>query len=218
MKLVRYALLVLVCLTILYGSWLMLCLSYPYLSFDKHTDFLMTKQLIYHIKTWRISFYIHVFVSTGVLIAGLFQFSTYLIKYKPALHRFLGKTYVFVILFFSGPSGLIMSYYANGGVWAKTSFIILSLLWLISTAYGWYYAVARKWQLHLNMMLRSYFLTLSALTLRTYAYLIVFFNIPLQPKMAYILIAWLSWSLNLLVAEIIIRRRWANRVVSFQMA
>ncbi|MBN9299033.1 MAG: DUF2306 domain-containing protein [Filimonas sp.] len=195
----------LITLAIFYGIWLMVCLTIPYAKFDRYTDFLMTKQLVYHIKSWRVGFYVHVLVSTFVLIAGLLQFSKYLLYKHPRWHRNIGKVYVFIVLFASGPGGLIMSFYANGGWPARVSFVILSCLWLYTTAMAWRYALQRKWQPHINMMIRSYALTLSALTLRFYAYMIDLLNIPIKPILAYIWIAWLSWTLNLIVAEVMIR-------------
>jgi hypothetical protein len=193
---------------ILSGAWLMLRLSWPYTAFNRYTDFLMTKQLVYHIRHWRISFYIHVFVSTIVLVTGLLQSSMYLLRRYPRLHRYSGKIYVITVLCFSGPAGLIMSFYANGGMPARISFVVLSLLWLGSTYAGWRYAMQRRWSDHGHMMLRSYALTLSALTLRLYAYLIAVFHIPLHPVAAYVTISWLSWTVNLLVAEVLIRNNY----------
>lgn len=191
---------------ILYTSWLMLLLSLPYTSFGRYVDFLLTKQLVYHIRHWRISFYVHVFTSIIVLVSGLLQFSSYLLKKFPGLHRRSGKIYVLVVLLFSGPSGLVMGFYANGGLPARISFVLLASLWLITTYLGWRYALKRRWRLHTGMMVRSYALTLSAISLRLYAFLIGVFNLPLRPVPAYILISWLSWTLNLLIAEAIIRR------------
>jgi hypothetical protein len=190
---------------ILYTSWLMLLLSLPYTSFGRYVDFLITKQLVYHIRHWRISFYVHVFTSIIVLVTGLLQFSNHLLKKFPGLHRRSGKIYVLVVLLFSGPSGLIMGFYANGGLPARISFVLLASLWLFTTFLGWRYALQRRWHLHTSMMVRSYALTLSAISLRFYAFLIGTFDIPIRPVPAYILISWLSWTLNLLIAEAIIR-------------
>jgi hypothetical protein len=63
-------------------------------------------------------------------------------------------------------------------------------------------------------MARSYALTLSALTLRSYAMLIGLLNIEIRPASAYILISWLSWTLNLVVAEVWIRSGGAKKFMS----
>jgi len=208
LKVLRHSSLAILAAIILFGAWLMLRLSLPYASFNRYTDFLMTKQLVYHISHWRISFYVHVFVSTIVLVAGLLQCSMHLLSRYPRLHQYSGKIYVVTVLFFSGPAGLVMSFYANGGLPARISFVLLSLLWLVTTYTGWRYTLQGRWKDHGQMMLRSYALALSALTLRLYAYLIAALHIPLHPVAAYISISWLSWTLNLLVVEILIRNHY----------
>src|SRR5687768_8713470 len=115
---------------ILYGAWLMILVSIPYSAFEQFTDFLFTKQLVYHIRHWRLSFYVHVFVSTIVLITGLVQFSPYVLKRHPQLHRRSGIVYAFIVIVLSGPTGLVMGFYANGGVYAKVSFMLLAVLWI----------------------------------------------------------------------------------------
>jgi hypothetical protein len=61
-------------------------------------------------------------------------------------------------------------------------------------------------------MIRSYALTLSAISLRLLAYFIPgFFEI--NGLAEYSLIAWLSWTLNLGIAEIIIYRNNAKELI-----
>lgn len=191
----------------LYGSWLMIALSLPYTTFDPYIDFLYTKQLVYHIRHWRISFYIHVFVSTLVLIAGVLQFIPYILREKVRLHRASGFVYAFIVIVLSGPTGLVMGYYANGGIVAKISFMLLAVLWIFFTLMAILKIWKRDWRGHADMMVRSYALTLSALTLRLFSYLIAVLQIEIHPRTAYIWIAWLSWTLNLLIAEWIIHRK-----------
>ncbi|WP_291908366.1 DUF2306 domain-containing protein [Chitinophaga sp. CB10] len=200
-------------LMIAYGTWLMIKLSLPYSTFERYTDFLRTKQMAWHVKPWRLSFYIHVFVSTIVLITGVLQFSNYLLQRYPKIHRSLGKTYAVVVIFISGPSGLVMAFYANGGMAARISFVLLSVLWIGVTVIGWRRALQRLWDAHQQWMLRSYALTLSALTLRFYVYLMGALHMQLHPRTAYVMVSWLSWTVNLLLAEIYIqyqRRRLAQ--------
>lgn len=192
---------------ILYASWLMVLLSLPYVSFDPYVDFLFTKQLVYKIHHWRWSFYVHVFVSTAVLVAGLGQFSRFLLQRYPKVHRVAGYVYAVTVLALSGPSGLVMGYYANGGVWARVSFVLLAVLWMGFTGAAMFQVYRKDWKKHADMMTRSYALTLSAITLRFYVYLIALFQLEVSPRAAYTWIAWLSWTLNLLVAEYLIRRK-----------
>lgn len=203
----RLALQMAAAILILYASWLMVLLSLPYTSFEPHIEFLFTKQLVYKIHHWRWSFYLHVFVSTAVLVAGLFQFSRYLLQRHPGVHRAAGYVYAVTVIALSGPSGLVMGYYANGGAWAQVSFVLLALLWIGFTAMAMWYIRKRDWKKHADMMTRSYALTLSAVTLRFYAYIIAALDLEIAPRTAYIWIAWLSWTLNLLLAEYLIRKR-----------
>jgi hypothetical protein len=55
-------------------------------------------------------------------------------------------------------------------------------------------------------MIRSYALTLSAISLRLFKYIIVFIWHPL-PMDTYRIVAWLGWVVNLIIAEIIIHKK-----------
>jgi uncharacterized membrane protein len=188
---------------ILYFTYLMLLLTIPYVGFKLNVDFLITKQNIIHIKFWRYAFYAHIFTGVFVLLAGAFQFWDYFLINFKKLHRFIGKTYVFLVLFISGPGALVMSFYANGNLISKTSFILLSLLWILFTSFAFYFALKKDFVKHRQFMIRSYALTLSAITLRAYALVLPNF-IHLGAKEEYALIAWCSWAINLLIAETII--------------
>lgn len=199
---------------ILYASYLLLLLSIPYLEISRGVDFLKTKQLIYHIKHWRYSFYIHVFSSILIIISGLFQFSKTILNKYTRIHRISGFVYLVTTLLISGPAALVMSFYANGGYPAQTSFVLLSILWLGSTFLGYYYLRKKEYEKHGKWMVRSYALTLSAVSLRLYSYLFNVFQLTLNPVDLYILLSWASWIPNLLVAEILIKRGLVNSILS----
>ncbi len=190
---------------LLFFALLMGKLTLPYLSFDTEISFLLTKQGILHNKFWYWSFYLHITTSLFVLAAGLTQFNNQWLKNRVNLHRNIGKLYVFFVLFLSCPSGFIMALYANGGVPAKVSFVFTSLLWWIFTFFA--YTSIRKKDVvqHRQMMIRSYALTLSAISLRIYTYIFPMIS-DLYGKDLYILVAWLSWVPNLIVAEMLIKR------------
>lgn len=191
---------------IIFFCWLMIGLTLPYLSFKSDVDFLLTKQKIIHIKLWRYAFYTHVLFSIFSLAAGLTQFSPYLLRHYPRLHRVMGYVYVVDVLCLAGPSGLIMAFYANGTVVSQTSFVLLSGLWIGFTAMGLITALRKSFRLHEAWMIRSYALTLSAITLRLLAFMLPH-AIHLEAKTAYALIAWLSWTINLALAELVVRVR-----------
>jgi len=193
---------------IAYASYLLILLSLPYIYFERDVAFLETKQLIYHHKVWRASFYIHVFTSPIIIVSGLLQFSTYLQRKKRTLHRLIGKTYLITLLFISAPAAFIMSLYANGGRIAQTSFVLLSICWILTSWLALIKAKQGNIESHVKWMIRSYALTLSAITLRFYSYLFDVFQFQLDPKTTYILLSYISWIPNLLIAEILIRMKY----------
>lgn len=206
-------------LGILYASYLLILLSLPYVHFEPNIEFLRTKQLIYHIDIWRWSFYIHVFTSPLVIISGLLQFNKTLISKRTKIHRILGYIYILDILVITGPAAFVMSLYANGSYPAQVSFTLLSSLWIIFTFLGYFFVRKKDFIRHGNWLLRSYALTLSAVTLRLYAYLFDVFNLSIGPIETYILLAYTSWIPNLIIAEILIRtgfikKRFAARLTS----
>jgi uncharacterized membrane protein len=198
---------------ILYASYLLLLLSLPYLEMRRGVDFLKTKQLIYHIKHWRTSFYIHVFTSILVITSGLFQFSKTILNKYTKIHRVSGFIYLVTTLLISGPAALVMSFYANGGYPAQASFVILSILWLGSTFLAYYFVRKKDYAAHGKWMVRSYALTLSAVSLRLYSYLFNVFYFNMNPVDLYILLSWMSWIPNLIIAEIFIRRGLVKRLL-----
>lgn len=201
-------------LALAFFSFLMIRLTLPYTAMRSNVNFLHTKQSIYHLRYWRISFYTHVFTSCLVLIAGFTQFAPRLLVRYPRVHRAMGWVYLIIVTTISGPAAFVMALYANGGLAARSSFTLLAVLWVAFTGYAGYYAVRRRFALHGAFMFRSYALTLSAITLRGYTYFIDLTTLPISPRDIYITTAWLSWVPNLILAEILIRRGWVQKVYS----
>lgn len=191
-------------IAILYASYLLILLSLPYIYFKPNIEFLGTKQLIYHIDIWRISFYIHVFTSPIVILSGLLQFNRRILQTLPKLHRALGYAYVSTVLLISGPAALVMSFYANGGRAAQTSFVLLTIFWLLTTFMSLLKARKGDYLSHTKWNIRSYALTLSAVTLRFYAYMFDVVGVRMGPKETYILLSYLSWMPNLIIAQFLI--------------
>ncbi|HMD00740.1 MAG TPA: DUF2306 domain-containing protein, partial [Ferruginibacter sp.] len=165
--------------------------------------FLQLKQSYLHITEWRVAFFTHVFSSLFALLAGFTQFSTRFLKRNPRLHRIFGYTYVINVLMVTGPAGLLMSFYANGGISSRIAFVMLSVLWISFTAIALYKAVKKDFIGHRNFMIRSFALTLSAVTLRIWKYLLANYT-DIHQMDRYRMIAWLGWTLNLIAAEFLI--------------
>ena len=196
-------------LTLILLTILMIDITLDYLPLSTKSGFLRIKQWMFRkypgniSKFWLTCFYIHVFTSVVVLLAGFTQFSKKLFRNK--IHRNFGKLYVLVVVFLSGPTGFLMGIYANGGIWSQIAFILLSVLWITSTFYAFKLAVEKKFDRHQSMMIISYALTLSALTLRGWKYLATaVFDLDIRPMDLYRIIAWLGWVPNLLFAFVII--------------
>lgn len=183
----------------------MLRLILGYTSFEPDVQFLQFKQAYIHDRYWMAAFYIHVFTAIVALAAGFSQFSADFLKEHRALHRRIGKFYVFSILCINAPVGLILAIDANGGLWGKTAFVLLDCLWFYFTCAAFIFARRRDIASHKRFMIRSYALTCTALTLRSWK-LILSNSFQIDPQTLYVLDAWLGFVPNLIVAEWIIRR------------
>lgn len=204
-KIIRYALL-------LFFTLLMIRITLPYLSLETDVKFLKIKQWIIHNPYWRAAFFIHVLSSIFLLIAGFTQFHDPLKKFS-TIHRMVGKMYIAIIVFISGPASFVMALYANGGAPSQIAFSILSILWIFFTAKAWIEIRKQNYIEHGNFMLRSYALTLSALSLRAWKYIIVLIFHP-HPMDGYMIVAWLGWIPNLLIAEWLIRGKTAVGILT----
>ena len=200
-------------LLLFYGffSYLLLLISLQYVPLNFEVPFLKLKQEETQLWYYNVSFFIHVYTSFFLLVVGVLQFSKRIRLRKPALHKLFGKLYVFIILFFSGPSALVMSYYANGGLVSKTAFLLLTVLWILFTILAFLSAMKLDFVLHQKFVIRSFALTLSAISLRLFKYIIVFLFHPL-PMDTYRIVSWLGWIFNLIIAEIIIIYLFRNKL------
>lgn len=176
-----------------------------YIPYNTDVGFLRIKQQYISIDHWRIAFFIHVYSSIWALLAGFTQFSGKIKRNNPRLHRIMGYVYVTDILLITGPAGLLMGFYANGGPGSRIAFIMLAALWIFFTAMALIKAKQKDFKSHRQFMIRSYALTLSALTLRAWKYAINN-SFELPPMDVYRVVAWAGWVINLGVAEFIIYR------------
>lgn len=116
----------------------------------------------------------------------------------------MGYIYSLTVLLLAAPSGIVIGYHALGGTVSAVAFIVLGLLWFAFTLLALMNARRRKWVLHRNFMIRSYALSLSAVSLRLFKLVIVAIWAP-APMDVYLVVAWLGWVINALVAEVIIK-------------
>ena len=143
--------------------------------------------------------YTHAFASSVALVLGPFQFSTRLRQKHTAIHRWLGRAYLAVGVLVGGLSGLYMSQYAFGGLFARLGFAALAGLWLY-TGFRAYLAIRRgRIVEHRQWMVRNFSLTFAAVTLRLY--LPASMAAGVEFAIAYPIIAWLCWVPNVVFAE-----------------
>ncbi|HEY2721782.1 MAG TPA: DUF2306 domain-containing protein [Chitinophagaceae bacterium] len=188
------------------ATFLMLRMIVEYYPLNDHTGFLKFKQDYISNKVWRTCFYIHVFISLFVLMAGFVQFSPSILKRQPRLHRLVGRFYAGNILFVNFPVAMVMAIYANGGLPGKTAFFILDCLWFFFTLKAVIDIQKGNILSHKKYMIRSYALTLSAISLRTWK-IILTNTTHIDIPTIYIMDAWLGFVPNLLLAELLIRRK-----------
>lgn len=183
----------------------MLKIIVQYSAFDDHVGFLEFKQDYLHLPLWKAAFYIHVFSSIFTLLAGFTQFSSEILKNHRGLHRLIGRIYVWDIVLINFPTGLILAVYANGHLPTKIAFLILDGLWLWFTVKAVLEVKKGNIAGHREYMIRSYALTFSAVTLRTWR-LVLTSSFDLDPQLIYMLDAWLGFVPNLICAEWLIAR------------
>ena len=189
----------------------MLEIIWPYTSGRLDIDFLLTKTAIVHLSHYQVAFYSHISSSLLVLLSGAFLFSKPILRRWPKIHRWAGKLYVALLIFISAPSGMLMALYANGGWLVKASFLILTPLWWWFTWKGFQTARRKAFGAHQVWMIRSYALTLSAVSLRVYQ-MILGHWFYIDPVIQYLFVSWFSWLGNLALAEIIIYFKFKQKI------
>lgn len=182
------------------ATFLMLRMIIDYSSFRKDIHFLRFKQDYIDIPWWKTAFYVHVFSSILCLAAGLTQFSSHILTHHRKLHRIVGRMYAVNILFINFPAGMILAIYANGLWPSRAAFIILDCLWFYFTWRAVRAAQQKHIPEHREFIIRSYALTFSAITLRSWK-IILLHTVHPDPLSLYMIDAWMGFVPNLLLAE-----------------
>ena len=186
---------------------LMIKICIHYFPWQDINNFLVLKQDVVQTQPWRFAFQVHVITSSILLIAGFTQFFQIFRTRFPKIHRYGGWLYLITLIFFALPSGFILALSAAGGFPTQLCFFILCIIWSYCTLRAIYHLFKKQWLAHRNWMIRSFALSLSALSLRTWK-LFLYELQPyfdwLTPLHIYQLESWLGWMVNLLIAEIII--------------
>lgn len=146
----------------------------------------------------------HLLGGTIALAAGAFQLNARLRARFLNVHRWTGRVYVLAVLM-GGVAGFALALRAFGGVAAQSGFALLAAVWIVSTLNAYRAIRQRNQSAHRVWMMRSYALTLAAVTLRIYLPASQVAGMPIE--VAYPAIAWLCWVPNLLIVEWFVRSR-----------
>ena len=161
----------------------------------------------------RLGLYAHIFASAVALALGPFQFSAKLRARHLALHRLMGRLYLGAGVLIGGLAGLFMATHAFGGAVTRVGFGTLALIWLF-TGFQAYRAIRGGDTVsHRRWMVRNFSLTFAAVTLRLWLPALVMSGLSFEN--AYRVVAWLSWVLNLVLAELVFNQ---SRQTTWQRA
>lgn len=184
---------------------------YPsiYFFMDGKTGLLSSKpDWILNSTVWHICFYTHIILGGLALLIGWLQFNNKLRINKPQTHRNVGKVYVISVLV-SAIAGFYIALFAEQGLWASLGFVCLAIIWFTTTLMG--YITIRNKQIiqHQMFMIYSYAACFAAVTLRVWLPLLIISTGNFGKS--YIIVAWLCWIPNMLVAYLIVRKLAAQQ-------
>jgi hypothetical protein len=140
----------------------------------------------------------HISGGALALFTGAFQVNARLRALFLNIHRWLGRVYVLAVTV-GGAGGLVMATRSDGGLVTHVGFGLLAVLWLSTTAMGYWWIRHGDQIGHRRWMLRSYALTFAAVTLRIYLPIALTAGLPFID--AYQAISWACWVPNLIVVE-----------------
>jgi hypothetical protein len=153
----------------------------------------------------------HIAGGSIAMMLGLVQFIASVRSARPAVHRALGTIYLGAVMLAS-VAGFRIALAMPAAVPADVrsrfmpvtiAFLALSVVWLTVTIAAYRRARQRRFDEHRAWMIRSYSLTFAAVTMRLLAPVFLFlFDDPVTGTTAGLL----TWPLNLVVAEWLIRR------------
>lgn len=119
-------------------------------------------------------------------------------KRPSRLHRWLGRAYCLCVLV-GAIGGGYLSFYSHLGAITGLGFFIADVLWIYTTFVALRFAMTRQFDAHRRWILRSFALSCAAISLRV---LLPSLSLVFSFETSYALVAWLCWSINLVIIEI----------------
>lgn len=140
------------------------------------------------------------------LMLGPLQFLGVLRRNFPLVHRTIGYGYIISVA--AGVAGALVLARTPLGVGANAfAFNMLAVIWALSTTMALVSAYTKRWAQHQAWMVRSFALTFAAVTLRVGMPLLGW--VGFAPSEFYTIVAWASWTINLIIAEWVVLPRLA---------
>jgi uncharacterized membrane protein len=154
---------------------------------------------------WRVCFYLHLPFGSICLFIPSVLLMRNMIPLKVALHRAIGKLYVYSTLAIVCPTGIYLALYAKGGLVTQVGFVLQGILLYYFTWRGLQAILKGQIQEHRRMMVRSYAVAAVVISFRVLH--IIFFLINVRYQDNYALSQWLGLTGNILLAEILLISR-----------
>ena len=150
------------------------------------------------IGTAPIALVVHLAGGFFAIVLGAFQLNGRLRRRFLPAHRWFGRIYV-VAVTVSGIAGLSLAINSTGGLVAHFGFGMMAVVWVWSTLAAYIQIRSGNISSHRDWMIRSYAITLAAVTLRIYMPLGMMNGIGFES--IYPTVSWLCWVPNLVIVE-----------------
>jgi hypothetical protein len=122
----------------------------------------------------------HVLFGSVAMVTCGFQVWPSFRRRYPAVHRVIGRTYVFGGVIPAGMLGIVIGAVSPFGPVIRASNVLLAIVWLTVTLTGYRMARQRRFADHRRWMIRSFVLTMSIITNRVWA---VIATVALMPQL-----------------------------------
>ena len=152
---------------------------------------------------WNMSFYTHIIFGGIALLIGWTQFSARIRSNHLNIHKQIGKIYLIAVIL-SSIAGIYIGFFATGGLISSLGFISLGIIWFYTTLKAYLYIKHKQIVQHQRMMIYSYAACFAAVTLRLWLPLLTMLYGDFVK--AYVIVAWLCWIPNMIVASIIAKK------------
>jgi hypothetical protein len=180
----------------------------PYLTLDPSRSRLPVD----HHPAFYVLLVTHIFCGTVALLAGCMQVWPWFRGRFPVAHRWIGRSYFFLGIFPAGIAVMGVAPFSSSGFVSQIGNTMLGVLWLVTGVAGYRMARQRRYPEHRRWMIRSFALTTSIVANRFWGIALYFVLLPqldttfggdetaLAMEAAEASV-WLSWVVNLLIAE-----------------